>query len=188
MIRDALTRLRQACLRWPRPPPKECQASQDRSPTAKKPLSIEEIHRQMLASGLLTSLPDPALDIDDDDPDDQPDPHQGRAAVRNHPPRAALRWPSPTSSIPVPWSNATSRRSAPPGSRDYAPQPSTVIYIARITAVEVPCAIARRRKGKTLTAAASIVDPPPLSPAPRRAVCRRPGDARLAGRRHAGWG
>jgi len=29
--------------------------------------------------------------------------------------------------------------------------PSTVIYIARITAVEVPCGIARRRKGKTLT-------------------------------------
>ena len=28
--------------------------------------------------------------------------------------------------------------------------PSTVIYIAQITAVEVPCAIARRRKGKTL--------------------------------------
>jgi hypothetical protein len=25
--------------------------------------------------------------------------------------------------------------------------PSTVIYIARITAIEVPCAIARRRKG-----------------------------------------
>jgi predicted nucleic acid-binding protein len=29
--------------------------------------------------------------------------------------------------------------------------PSTVIYIARITAVEVTCAVARRRKGKTLT-------------------------------------
>jgi predicted nucleic acid-binding protein len=29
--------------------------------------------------------------------------------------------------------------------------PSTVIYIARITAVEVPCAIARRRKSRTLT-------------------------------------
>ncbi|MGO8899955.1 MAG: type II toxin-antitoxin system VapC family toxin [Isosphaeraceae bacterium] len=28
--------------------------------------------------------------------------------------------------------------------------PSTVIYIARITAVEVTCAVARRRKGKTL--------------------------------------
>ena len=34
----------------------------------KKPLPLEEIHRQMLASGLLTSLPDPALDLDDDDP------------------------------------------------------------------------------------------------------------------------
>ncbi len=29
--------------------------------------------------------------------------------------------------------------------------PSTVIYVARITAVEVSCAIARRRKGRTLT-------------------------------------
>src|SRR5271169_4998587 len=29
--------------------------------------------------------------------------------------------------------------------------PSSEIYIARITAIEVPCAIARRRKGKTLT-------------------------------------
>jgi uncharacterized protein len=31
--------------------------------------------------------------------------------------------------------------------------PSTVIYIARITAVEVTSAVARRRKGKTLTSA-----------------------------------
>jgi hypothetical protein len=30
-----------------------------------------------LASGLLASLPDPALDIDDDDPDDQPVPIKG---------------------------------------------------------------------------------------------------------------
>jgi len=29
--------------------------------------------------------------------------------------------------------------------------PTTVIYIAHITAVEVTCAVARRRKGKTLT-------------------------------------
>jgi predicted nucleic acid-binding protein len=29
--------------------------------------------------------------------------------------------------------------------------PSTVIYIAHITAVEVTCAVARRRKGRTLT-------------------------------------
>ena len=38
----------------------------------KKPLSIEELHRQMMVRGLITRLPDPALDIDDDDPDDQP--------------------------------------------------------------------------------------------------------------------
>jgi len=45
-------------------------------PQVKKPLPIEEIHRQMLASGLITRLPDPALDIDDD-PDDQPVPIKG---------------------------------------------------------------------------------------------------------------
>ena len=31
--------------------------------------------------------------------------------------------------------------------------PSTIIYIAHITTVEVTCAIARRRKGRTITAA-----------------------------------
>ncbi len=46
-------------------------------PQAQKPLPIEEIHRQMLASGLITRLPDPALDIDDDDSDDQPVPIEG---------------------------------------------------------------------------------------------------------------
>ena len=34
--------------------------------------------------------------------------------------------------------------------------PSTIIYIAHITAVEVTCAIARRRKGKTITAAKAL--------------------------------
>ena len=38
----------------------------------KKPLTVAEIHQQMLASGLITALPDPSQDIDDDDPDDQP--------------------------------------------------------------------------------------------------------------------
>ena len=38
------------------------------------------------------------------------------------------------------WVRAITRRSPP-----------TVIYVARITAVEVSCAIARRRKGRTLT-------------------------------------
>jgi len=42
--------------------------------------------------------------------------------------------------VGTPWVRGTTRRS-----------PSTVIYIARITTVEVSCAIARRRKGKILT-------------------------------------
>ena len=78
VVRDALTRLKetmpQAATVRVRKNVKRTKAA---SPPAKKPLSIEEIHQQMLASGLLTSLPDPALDIDDDDPDDQPVPIQG---------------------------------------------------------------------------------------------------------------
>jgi hypothetical protein len=47
-------------------------------PPGTKPLSLDEIHGQMLASGLLASLPDPTLDIDDDDdPADQPVPIKG---------------------------------------------------------------------------------------------------------------
>ena len=38
----------------------------------KKPLTRDEFHRRLLAEGRLASLPDPALDLDDDDPDDQP--------------------------------------------------------------------------------------------------------------------
>jgi hypothetical protein len=42
-----------------------------------KPPSIEELHRKMMARGLIIRLPDPSLDIDDDDPDDQPVPIEG---------------------------------------------------------------------------------------------------------------
>lgn len=48
-------------------------------PRAKTPLPIEEIQSRMLASGLITRLPDPALDIDDDDADDQPVPIKGES-------------------------------------------------------------------------------------------------------------
>lgn len=73
VIRDALTRLRQDIPATAGPARrKTAKRTKAAPPPAKKPLSIEEIHQQMLASGLLTSLPDPALDIDDDDPDDQP--------------------------------------------------------------------------------------------------------------------
>ena len=34
--------------------------------------AIEELHRRWMASGLITQLPDPAQDVDDDDPQDQP--------------------------------------------------------------------------------------------------------------------
>ena len=78
VIRDALTRLRQATpAAAVTPPRKKAKRTKATPPPAKKPLSIEEIHQQMLASGLLASLPDPALDIDDDDPDDQPVPIKG---------------------------------------------------------------------------------------------------------------
>jgi hypothetical protein len=58
-------------------PGKTAKRAKAASPPAKKPLPIEEIHRQMMARGLITRLPDPALDIDDDDPDDQPVPIEG---------------------------------------------------------------------------------------------------------------
>ena len=40
--------------------------------TRKKPLTRDELNQRLMAAGLITSLPDPGLDIDDDDPDDQP--------------------------------------------------------------------------------------------------------------------
>jgi hypothetical protein len=42
------------------------------SATRKKPLTREEFNQRLMADGLITRLPDPSLDIDDDDPDDQP--------------------------------------------------------------------------------------------------------------------
>lgn len=49
-------------------------AAQRARPAAprKKPLTADELNRRLLAEGRLASLPDPSLDHDDDDPDDQP--------------------------------------------------------------------------------------------------------------------
>ncbi len=44
---------------------------------AKKPASIDKLHRKMMARGLIRRRPDPSLDIDDDDPDDAPVPIKG---------------------------------------------------------------------------------------------------------------
>jgi hypothetical protein len=38
----------------------------------KKKMTEEEFDQHLLKIGLVSSLPDPALDLDDDDPDDQP--------------------------------------------------------------------------------------------------------------------
>ena len=38
----------------------------------KKSLTRDEFNQRLMAAGLITRLPDPSLDIDDDDPDDQP--------------------------------------------------------------------------------------------------------------------
>jgi hypothetical protein len=42
-----------------------------------KPLTRDEFNQRLMAAGLITRLPDPSLDIDDDDPDDQPVPIKG---------------------------------------------------------------------------------------------------------------
>ena len=41
-------------------------------PAAPKKMNEAEFDQHLLKIGLVSSLPDPALDIDDDDPDDQP--------------------------------------------------------------------------------------------------------------------
>jgi hypothetical protein len=43
-----------------------------RARPANELLSADDPRRAMMESGLILSLPDPALDIDDDDPDDAP--------------------------------------------------------------------------------------------------------------------
>jgi hypothetical protein len=43
-----------------------------RAAPKKKPLTADEFNQRLLAAGRIASLPDPALDIDDDAPDDQP--------------------------------------------------------------------------------------------------------------------
>jgi hypothetical protein len=78
---EQLRQLRQQLDQMPEPParPKPprartpAKAAKRATPAApKKPLTRDEFHRRLLAEGRLASLPDPALDIDDDDPDDQP--------------------------------------------------------------------------------------------------------------------
>jgi hypothetical protein len=61
----------------PKSPASAKKARPPKAAAAKKPRSIEELHRKMMARGLILRLPDSSLDIDDDDPDDQPVPIKG---------------------------------------------------------------------------------------------------------------
>jgi Arc/MetJ-type ribon-helix-helix transcriptional regulator len=72
VVNDALDRLRQVLPRNAKTSVKKAKSTKKSPRKLKRPLTIEEIHQQMLASGLISSLPDPAQDVDDDDPDDAP--------------------------------------------------------------------------------------------------------------------
>ena len=56
----------------PAPTPAKTAKPPKAAPAKKKPLTRDEFNRRLMAAGLITRLPDPALDIDDDDPEDQP--------------------------------------------------------------------------------------------------------------------
>jgi len=68
VIRDALIRLKQTMPKGPATRGK--QAKRTKPPRQKKPSTIDELHQQMLASGLISQLPD--TDADFDDPADEP--------------------------------------------------------------------------------------------------------------------
>jgi Arc/MetJ-type ribon-helix-helix transcriptional regulator len=70
VIRDALTRLKQAMPEPARTPVKRTRRAKPSGQKVAKPLGIEELHQQMIARGLITQLPDTAADFDD--PDDEP--------------------------------------------------------------------------------------------------------------------
>jgi hypothetical protein len=55
-----------------KPAPPASAKKAERARPAKELLSADDPRRAMMESGLILSLPDPALDIDDDDPDDAP--------------------------------------------------------------------------------------------------------------------
>jgi Arc/MetJ-type ribon-helix-helix transcriptional regulator len=67
VIRDALTRLKQTLPEPTQPAAKRTRRGKPATQEVKKPLTIEELHQQMMARGLITQLPNPDEDIDDDD-------------------------------------------------------------------------------------------------------------------------
>src|SRR6266436_1772539 len=66
VIRDALLRLQRAMPKDKSTPSRKPKNGKSASQT-QQPLSPDELNQRLLASGLLTQLPDPAQDIDDDE-------------------------------------------------------------------------------------------------------------------------
>jgi len=68
VIRDALLKLKDDMPKGAPTPRRKAQAARS---AKDKPL-IDALNQRLMAAGLVTQLPDPAQDIDDNDPDDQP--------------------------------------------------------------------------------------------------------------------
>jgi Arc/MetJ-type ribon-helix-helix transcriptional regulator len=71
VIRDALIKLNQTISQATRTSRKNTRRTKD-SPKPNNPLTPEELDQYLLSIGLITQLPDPAQDVDDDDPEDVP--------------------------------------------------------------------------------------------------------------------
>ncbi len=69
VIRDALSRLKQEMPRETEMAPQNAEAATESS---EEESLIDALNQRLIAAGLVTQLPDPAQDIDDDDPNDQP--------------------------------------------------------------------------------------------------------------------
>lgn len=67
VVDDAIARLKKVLPTNAKMTAKKAKSSKATSQTPKKPLSPDELNKRLLASGLVTRLPDPAEDIDDDD-------------------------------------------------------------------------------------------------------------------------
>jgi Arc/MetJ-type ribon-helix-helix transcriptional regulator len=72
VIRDALIRLKQSMPQAAQTSGKGAKRTKAAPRKPKKPLTPAELDQYMLSIGLITQLPNPAEDIDDDDPDDAP--------------------------------------------------------------------------------------------------------------------
>jgi Arc/MetJ-type ribon-helix-helix transcriptional regulator len=72
VVSDALERLKQAMPKPARASGKKVKGTKPSPQKPNKPMTEAEFDQHLLRIGLITALPDPALDLDDDDPADMP--------------------------------------------------------------------------------------------------------------------